>query len=163
MTITTAQLLFILQTSSNLKLENGTARKTRPKPPGNAKLLRRRRRYFAYDSYATSWLQDQVDSFTDVFDTQLGLLADVRTTIAVLKRGPWTYCCQSFQLRDLYCDRAALEREYAIKLELLARKVTEKRLKAAAPLVVGNSPRKSDTIKQKSVHVQLLDPPSVLK
>lgn len=75
-------------------------------------------------------LLDQVDSFTDVFDTQLGLLAD---------------------LRDLYCDRAALEREYAIKLELLARKVTEKRLKIAAPLVVGNSPRKSDTIKQNTL------------
>lgn len=101
-------------------------------------------------------LQDQVDS---VFDVHLGWVADVRTTL--VKRGSWSYCCQSLQLRDFYCNRAALEREYATKLELLARKVTEKRLKAVAPLVVGSDTE--NTIKQKSVHVQLLDPPSVLK
>lgn len=66
------------------------------------------------------------------------------------ERGSWSYCCRSPQLRDFYCDRAALEREYATKLELLARKVTEKRLKAVAPLVVGSNTE--NTIKQKTLN-----------
>ncbi|KIK97074.1 hypothetical protein PAXRUDRAFT_256847 [Paxillus rubicundulus Ve08.2h10] len=69
-------------------------------------------------------LPDQVDRITSLFDAHLGLVADVR---------------------DLYRDRAGLEREYAAKLQLLAKKATEKRSKAAVSLVAGDGPTKPCT------------------
>ncbi|KIJ62735.1 hypothetical protein HYDPIDRAFT_157678 [Hydnomerulius pinastri MD-312] len=69
-------------------------------------------------------LPDQVDRIASLFDAHLGLVTDVR---------------------DLYRDQAALEREYAAKLQLLAKKATEKKLKAAASLVAGDSPTKPCT------------------
>ncbi|KIJ17907.1 hypothetical protein PAXINDRAFT_98083 [Paxillus involutus ATCC 200175] len=78
-------------------------------------------------------LPDQVDRITSLFDAHLGLVADVR---------------------DLYRDRAGLEREYAAKLQLLAKKATEKRSKAAASLVAGDGPTKpctESTIRQNTL------------
>ncbi|KAF9236493.1 hypothetical protein BU15DRAFT_89110 [Melanogaster broomeanus] len=75
------------------------------------------------DSYGQG-LPDQVDRIANVFDAHLGLVTD---------------------LRDLYRDRAALEREYATKLQLLAKKATERKTKLAASLVAGDGPTKPCT------------------
>jgi formin-binding protein 1 len=56
------------------------------------------------------------------------------------------------QVRDLYRDRAALEKEYATKLQLLARKAADKKSKMEATIVVGEDPTKSwnpNTLKQR--------------
>ncbi|KZP33431.1 hypothetical protein FIBSPDRAFT_810692 [Athelia psychrophila] len=66
-------------------------------------------------------LPDQVDRIADVFDAHLNLIADVR---------------------DLYRERVNLDREYALKLQALARKASEKKAKLTAPLVLGNEPTK---------------------
>ncbi|KAG1765917.1 hypothetical protein EDD22DRAFT_1013394 [Suillus occidentalis] len=66
-------------------------------------------------------LPDQVDRISTLFDAHLGLLADVR---------------------ELYRDRALLEREYAVKLKQLAKKATEKN-KNGLLLVVGDTPTKT--------------------
>ncbi|KAF7980468.1 hypothetical protein HWV62_37940 [Athelia sp. TMB] len=66
-------------------------------------------------------LPDQVDRIADVFDAHLNLIADVR---------------------DLYRERVNLDREYATKLQALARKASEKKAKLTAPLVLGNEPTK---------------------
>lgn len=47
------------------------------------------------------------------------------------------------QVRELHKDRAALEREYAGKLQLLAKKAAEKKSKKEAALVVGVEPTKA--------------------
>lgn len=67
-------------------------------------------------------LPDQVDRISTLFDAHLGLLADVR---------------------ELYRDRAVLEREYAVKLKQLAKKATEKKNKNGLLLVVGDTPTKA--------------------
>ncbi|EGN98055.1 hypothetical protein SERLA73DRAFT_55208 [Serpula lacrymans var. lacrymans S7.3] len=72
------------------------------------------------ESYGQT-LPDQVDRIANLFDAHLGLLVDVR---------------------ELYRDRAAVEREYAAKLQVLARKATDKKNKIASLLVVGDSPTK---------------------
>ncbi|KAF9221480.1 hypothetical protein BS17DRAFT_881644 [Gyrodon lividus] len=69
-------------------------------------------------------LPDQVDRIANLFDAHLGLVTDVR---------------------DLYRDRAALEREYAAKLQLLVKKATERKMKAVASLVAGDAPTKPCT------------------
>lgn len=46
------------------------------------------------------------------------------------------------QVRELYRDRVSIEREYAGKLQLLAKKASEKRAKKIAVLVVGTEPTK---------------------
>ena len=56
------------------------------------------------------------------------------------------------QVRDLHTQRAALEREYASKLQLLVRKASEKKAKKMPALVIGNEPTKAwdeNTIKQR--------------
>lgn len=56
------------------------------------------------------------------------------------------------QIHELYRDRAALEREYASKLQLLLKKATERKNKTATSLVAGDSPTKpcsDNTIQQK--------------
>lgn len=47
-----------------------------------------------------------------------------------------------FKVRDLYRERVNLDREYALKLQALARKASEKKAKLTAPLVLGNEPTK---------------------
>ena len=56
-------------------------------------------------------------------------------------------------MRDLHTQRAALEREYAAKLQLLVRKAAEKKAKKMPAVVIGNEPTKAwdeNTIKQRS-------------
>lgn len=69
-------------------------------------------------------LPDQVDRISSLFDAHLDLLADVR---------------------ELYRDRAVLEREYAVKLKQLAKKANEKKNKNGLLLVVGDNPTKDST------------------
>ncbi|EKM51975.1 uncharacterized protein PHACADRAFT_212588 [Phanerochaete carnosa HHB-10118-sp] len=71
-------------------------------------------------SYGQS-LPDQVDTLASLSDTQLELLSDVR---------------------DLYRERVAIEREYATKLQLLAKKAADKKAKKIVALVVGHEPAK---------------------
>ncbi|KAG1743309.1 uncharacterized protein EDB91DRAFT_1328561 [Suillus paluster] len=66
-------------------------------------------------------LPDQVDRISSLFDAHLVLLADVH---------------------ELYRDRAVLEREYAVKLQQLAKKANERKNKNALLLVVGDNPTK---------------------
>ncbi|OJA09334.1 hypothetical protein AZE42_05467 [Rhizopogon vesiculosus] len=73
-------------------------------------------------SLLTFHVQDQVDRISSLFDAHLDLLADVR---------------------ELYRDRAALEREYAVKLQQLAKKASEKKNKHASLLAVGDNPTKT--------------------
>ncbi|PAV17054.1 Bzz1-Myo3 5p-Bee1p-Vrp1p actin assembly complex component [Pyrrhoderma noxium] len=67
-------------------------------------------------------LPDQVDRIVALCDSQLGLLSDTR---------------------EIYKDRAALEKEYATKLAALAKRASEKRNKRIASLVVGDEPSKT--------------------
>lgn len=46
-------------------------------------------------------------------------------------------------MRDLHKERAALEREYAAKLQLLAKKAAEKKAKKMPAVVVGSEPTKA--------------------
>ncbi|KAJ7245019.1 hypothetical protein B0H12DRAFT_1128298 [Mycena haematopus] len=66
-------------------------------------------------------LPDQVDRISSLFDAHLHLLVEVR---------------------ELYRDRTALEREYAAKLLALTKRATEKRAKLVAAFVVGDEPTK---------------------
>ena len=53
----------------------------------------------------------------------------------------------------MYSARAALEREYAAKLQLLAKKAGEKKSKMESLFILGNDPTKSwdaKTLKQRS-------------
>lgn len=79
-------------------------------------------------------LPDQVERITDLSAAQLELLADVR---------------------DLHRERAALEREYAGKLQALARKAAEKKSKKDATVVVGSEPTKAwgeDVLQRSTLH-----------
>ncbi|KAJ7133001.1 hypothetical protein C8R46DRAFT_970553 [Mycena filopes] len=69
-------------------------------------------------------LPDQVDRISSVFDAHLHVLVEVR---------------------ELYRDRAALEREYAAKLQVLTKRASEKRAKLVATFVVGDEPTKAST------------------
>lgn len=66
-------------------------------------------------------LPDQVDRIADLFDAHLGLVGDVR---------------------ELYRERVALDRDYASKLQILARKASEKKARTVSSLVLGNEPTK---------------------
>ncbi|KAI0338929.1 hypothetical protein BDW22DRAFT_1409320 [Trametopsis cervina] len=66
-------------------------------------------------------LPDQVDRIAALSDCQLDFLADVR---------------------DLFRERIGLEREYATKLQALARKAADKKSKKIATLIVGPDPAK---------------------
>ena len=55
----------------------------------------------------------------------------------------------------MYRDRAALEREYAAKLQVLAKKTLEKKSKKVASAVLGDEPTKDwneDTLNQRCVY-----------
>ncbi|KAF7314469.1 hypothetical protein MKEN_00919900 [Mycena kentingensis (nom. inval.)] len=67
-------------------------------------------------------LPDQVERIDALFDAHLHLLVEVR---------------------DLYRDRAAAEREYAAKMHALTKRAIEKRSKLVAAFVVGDEPTKA--------------------
>ncbi|KAG6908313.1 hypothetical protein DXG01_005349 [Tephrocybe rancida] len=67
-------------------------------------------------------LPDQVERIAALFDVHLELISDVR---------------------ELYQGRAALEREYATKLQLLSKKAAEKKSRMEAALVLGEHPSKA--------------------
>jgi len=93
-----------------------------------------------------------VDRIAALFDTHLELVSDVRLTSDILKV---VELIPSAQIRDLYRDRAALEREYASKLLLLARKAADKKSKLESLIVFGGDPAKAwdgDTLRKKSSH-----------
>ncbi|KAI0081551.1 hypothetical protein K474DRAFT_1681918 [Panus rudis PR-1116 ss-1] len=69
-------------------------------------------------------LPDQVDRIASLTDAQLELLDDVR---------------------ELFRERIALEREYATKLQILGKKAAEKKNRKIAALVVGTEPTKAWT------------------
>ena len=57
------------------------------------------------------------------------------------------------QVREPYRERAALERDYATKLQVIARKASEKRAKTTTSLVLGAEPTKvwdENTLRQRS-------------
>ncbi|KZT64927.1 hypothetical protein DAEQUDRAFT_732022 [Daedalea quercina L-15889] len=79
-------------------------------------------------------LPDQVDRLVALSDVQLELLADVR---------------------EMHKERVALEREYATKLQALARKAADKKSKKDAALVVGPEPTKAwgeDVLQRSTLH-----------
>jgi hypothetical protein len=56
------------------------------------------------------------------------------------------------QIRELIKDRAALEKEYASKLQAITKKATEKRVKRMPLVIFGNEPSKvwtEDTVKMR--------------
>lgn len=64
----------------------------------------------------------------------------------------------SIKVRDLYRERVALDREYALKLQALARRASEKKAKLTASLVLGNEPTKvwdENALRKRSVHVYI--------
>ncbi|KAH7913976.1 hypothetical protein BJ138DRAFT_1058030 [Hygrophoropsis aurantiaca] len=79
-------------------------------------------------------LPDQVDLIGNSFDAHLGLIGDIR---------------------ELYRERAAIEREYSAKLQILAKKAAEKKAKNAAIVVFGSSPTK--TFDESALHQSTLD------
>ena len=46
------------------------------------------------------------------------------------------------KIREIYKERALLEKDYATKLHALAKKVSEKKTKRMASLIVGDEPSK---------------------
>ncbi|EIW81337.1 hypothetical protein CONPUDRAFT_82321 [Coniophora puteana RWD-64-598 SS2] len=84
------------------------------------------------ESYGKN-LPDQVDQIASALDAHIGLLEDVR---------------------ELYRDRATLEREYASKLQTLVRKADERRAKREVTIVGGIHPAKPITdgdVKQSTI------------
>ncbi|KAJ7021586.1 hypothetical protein C8F04DRAFT_1140261 [Mycena alexandri] len=69
-------------------------------------------------------LPDQVDRISSLFDAHLHVFVEVR---------------------ELYRDRIALEREYAAKLQVLTKRATEKRTKLVSTFVVGDEPTKASS------------------
>jgi len=58
----------------------------------------------------------------------------------------------AIQVRELIRDRAALEKEYASKLQTLTKKASEKRVKRMPAVIFGNEPSKvwtDDTVKMR--------------
>ncbi|EIM85766.1 uncharacterized protein STEHIDRAFT_79768 [Stereum hirsutum FP-91666 SS1] len=78
-------------------------------------------------------LPDQVDRISNHCAAQLDLLSDIR---------------------DLYRERAIIEKEYAAKLQALAKKVVEKKTRKMASAVLGDEPTKTwneDTISESTL------------
>ncbi|KAF4590654.1 hypothetical protein EYR40_009250 [Pleurotus pulmonarius] len=67
-------------------------------------------------------LPDQVDRIANLFDAHLGLVSDVR---------------------EIHREQAAIEREYAAKLQALARRAAEKKSRTEASFVLGDEPTKA--------------------
>ncbi|KAF5369126.1 hypothetical protein D9615_010422 [Tricholomella constricta] len=67
-------------------------------------------------------IQDQVERIAALFDAHLELISDVR---------------------ELYAARAALERDYAAKLQVLTKKALEKKTRMEIPIAIGEHPTKA--------------------
>ncbi|KAH8994342.1 hypothetical protein EDB86DRAFT_3078196 [Lactarius hatsudake] len=90
-------------------------------------------------SYGES-LPDQVDRVANLSDAQADIFVDGEMTPA--------------QIRELYRERATIERDYAAKLMALAQKAVEKKNKKMALAVVGDEPSKQwndDTLMQSTL------------
>ena len=74
-------------------------------------------------------------------DAQADILADVST---LSQQPPSSFSCETLpaQIRELYRERAALERDYAAKLLALAQKAVDKKNKKMPRAVVGDEPFK---------------------
>lgn len=73
-------------------------------------------------------------------DAQADILSDVSTYTS---RNYVIHSCETLsQIRDLYRERVALERDYAAKMLALAQKTVEKKNKKMARAVVGDEPFK---------------------
>ncbi|KAG5644898.1 hypothetical protein DXG03_007450 [Asterophora parasitica] len=55
----------------------------------------------------------------------------------------WPLDPDSEQVRELFVARAALERDYAAKLQLLTKKAIEKKTRMESSLVIGEHPTKT--------------------
>lgn len=86
--------------------------------------------------------QDQVDKISGLSQTQLELLGDVRILDSHVTRSNDLTTQPNVQVRDLYKEHVALEREFAVKLQQLARKAADKKSRKIAALVVGSEPTK---------------------
>ncbi|KZS91252.1 hypothetical protein SISNIDRAFT_479235 [Sistotremastrum niveocremeum HHB9708] len=78
-------------------------------------------------------LPDQFDLISKVSEAQLGLISDVR---------------------DLIKERSSLERDYAAKLQALAKKASDKKSRRMAQLVLGEEPTKAwdeDTLRRSTL------------
>lgn len=81
--------------------------------------------------------QDQVENLNSVLEKQVSLLSDVSAgyfPVILSNAG----LIARFKVRDLVKERAALEKDYAQKLQAIARKAAEKRARTAASRVVGD-------------------------
>jgi hypothetical protein len=61
-------------------------------------------------------------------------------------------CDLGLQIREIYQSRVALEREYAGKLQLLAKKAAERKSKRGQAFVLGDEPAKAwgeDTVRRR--------------
>jgi hypothetical protein len=85
--------------------------------------------------------QDQVDHVANLSDAQADIFIDV--SILHLPQTPWSFSCETLgQIRELYRERVALERDYAAKMLALAQKNVDKKNKKMARAVVGDEPFK---------------------
>jgi len=78
-------------------------------------------------------LPDQVDRIANLSESQLGVLSD---------------------FRDVYKERAVLEKDYATKMALLTKKASDRKNKRMASLVVGDDPATAwgdDVIRQSTL------------
>ncbi|KIK57148.1 hypothetical protein GYMLUDRAFT_247116 [Collybiopsis luxurians FD-317 M1] len=72
-------------------------------------------------------LPDQVDRISASFSARIQLVADSKRR----------------QVRELYKDRVALERDYATKLQALAKRAADKKSKLESAVVLGDDPTKA--------------------
>ena len=87
-------------------------------------------------------------------EAQIGLLTDVRSTDCDPYLGENTNHLR--KVRETVRDRIVIEREYAAKLQALAKRATEKQSRRKAMLVVGDNPTKSwdeNTLRRRSVRI----------
>lgn len=84
-----------------------------------------------------------MDRLAALSDAQIELLADVCSTPhnRLVPETRFDFVC--IQVRELYRERATLEREHAVKLQALAKKASDRKARRAAALVVGDEPTKA--------------------
>lgn len=80
-----------------------------------------------------------MERITNFVDSHLELIADV----SVNQQNSFEISEGCHQTRELYTARIALEREYAGKLQVMARKFSEKKAKVETSFVLGNEPNKT--------------------
>jgi cell shape-determining protein MreC len=80
--------------------------------------------------------QDQVEHIHKLSDAHLALVSDVSLRP---QHGPSSL----HQLREVIRERALLEREYAAKLQALAKRASDKKARRMASVVLGDDPSRS--------------------